>query len=139
VAIVAVLATLTACGPAAKLRRAKRLIAQAEAQGATWSVDTVFAITTVPIKSVEHDTVVYNVPGDTIVIIRDKLRVKLKVMRDSIYVKGECLPDTIKVIVPVQVNKTIECPRGIRWWEAVLGVLLAFVLGYAIRLITSKK
>lgn len=127
------------CGPASKLRRAERLIAKAELQGAKWHIDTVFKIVPVTTKLVERDTVVLNAPGDTIVITKDKLRVKLKVMRDSIYVNGECLPDTIKVIVPVQVTKTIEAPKGITWWEAVLGIILAFVIGYVVRLLTGRK
>lgn len=115
-AYVIIALVIASCGPAAKLRRAERLIKKAEAMGAVWHVDTVFKIVPVTTKLVERDTVLLNVPGDTITITRDKLRVKVKVMRDSIYVKGECLPDTIKVIVPVQVNKTIDAPRGLPWW-----------------------
>ncbi len=119
---------IVSCGPSAKLRRAKRLIAQAEAQGAVWSVDTVFKTVDIPVAKIERDTVVLNTPGDTIVITQDKLRVKIKVIRDSIYVKGECLPDTVRVSVPVTVTKTIEAKRGVPWWVWLL-LAIGFMAG----------
>ena len=91
---------LTSCGPAAKLRRAERLIRKAEAMGAVWHVDTVFTEREIPVPRVHRDTVVVNAPGDTIYITKERLRVKVKVSHDSVYVSGECLPDTIRAAGP---------------------------------------
>lgn len=121
-------AMLASCGPAAKLKRAERLIKKAEAMGAVWHVDTVYADREVPVPRVERDTVVYNVPGDTIIIEKERLRVKLKVSHDSIYVSGECLPDTIKISVPVTVTKTIHAKQGMSWWLWVL-MAIGFIGG----------
>jgi hypothetical protein len=139
VAIGAILIAVVGCGPAAKLRRAQKLIAKAEMLGAKWHTDTVWKDTYHYIPRVERDSVFLNVPGDTVVIEKERLRVKVKVNHDSIYVKGECLPDTVEVKVPVVVNKSIEAPQKITWWEAVLGVLLAFVIGYGVCWITKKR
>jgi len=119
---------LISCGPAYKLRRAERLIKKAEAMGAVWHVDTVYTERDVPVPRVQRDTVVVNAPGDTILITKERLRVKVKVQRDSIYVSGECLPDTIRISVPVTVTRTIEAKRGLPWWFWVL-VGICFIGG----------
>jgi len=123
-----VLLVLISCGPAAKLRRAERLIAKAELQGAHWGSDTVWKSTDVFIPVIHTDTVVLNTPGDTITITRDRLQVKLKIRRDSIYVDGKCLPDTIRIKVPVTVTKTIEARAGMPWWAWVL-IAIGFIVG----------
>lgn len=136
--VVVGLLLMTSCGPAAKLRRAERLIKKAEAMGAVWHVDTVYTEREIPVPRVQRDTVVVNAPGDTIYITKERLRVKVKVQRDSIYVSGECLPDTIKVNVPVTVTKTIEVKRGIPWWVWLLATF-CYIGGTWMGIKLSKK
>jgi hypothetical protein len=125
----AILALLLAsCGPAAKLRRAERLIAKAELQGAHWRSDTVWKTTDHFIPVVKRDTMILNTPGDTITITKERLQVKIRIRRDSIYVAGACLPDTIRIRVPVSVTKTIEAKQGLPWWYWLI-VALCFIGG----------
>lgn len=125
-AILAIL--LASCGPAAKLRRAERLITKAELHGAHWRSDTIWKTTDHFIPVVKRDTVVLNAPGDTITITKERLQVKIRIRRDSIYVAGACLPDTIMIRVPVSITKTIEAKQGIPWWVWLM-VAAGFVLG----------
>ena len=119
---------LISCGPAYKLRRAERLIKKAEDMGAVWHVDTVYTEREVPVPRVQRDTVVVNAPGDTIYITKERLRVKVKVAHDSIYVSGECLPDTIRISVPVAIDNKLEAKPGLPWWFWLL-VAVCFVGG----------
>lgn len=114
------------CGPAGKLRRAQKLIAKAEAQGAVWHSDTVYRTIEIPIPEVKHDTTFISEPGDTIRIEKERLQIKyVKLPGDSVFIQGECLPDTIKIVEPVTVTRTIVAPKakGIKWWWLVIAVV----------------
>jgi hypothetical protein len=98
---------LSACGPAAKLRRAQRLENEAIAAGAKVRVDTVFTDvfhpgekTTVYLPGAERirDTTVY----------QDKIKIQYIHHHDTVKVHVECPPDTIRV--PITVHKSIICP-----------------------------
>lgn len=132
--IIICLLIVQSCGPAAKatrkLRRAERLIIQAEALGATWKQDTVFRLVPVEVKSVKTDTVFSSHPGDTVVVEKERLRVKyVKMPGDSVYIEGECKADTVYKQVPVVVNKSIKCPPD-RWKFPAL--VMSFLLVAAI-------
>jgi len=137
-ALIVIAVMLASCGSAYKLRRAERLIKKAESMGAVWHVDTVFTEREVPVPRVQRDTVLLNAPGDTIYITKERLRVKVKVSHDSVYVSGECLPDTIRISVPVTVKKTITAKTGPPWWFWILfaGV---FVLGIWLGIKAAKR
>lgn len=136
--IIVIAMMLASCGSAYKLRRAERLIKKAEAMGAVWHVDTVFTDWEVPVPAVQRDTVILNAPGDTIFLDKERLRVKVLVRHDSVYVSGECPPDTIKITVPVTVTKTITAKTGPPWWFWVMfaGV---FVLGIWLGIKAAKR
>ena len=137
-------ALLFSCGPQAKLRRAERLIAKAEAQGARWKVDTVFKEITVYTTKIEFDTVLKQVNfHDTITVIKDNVitRFKINTVTKDIYVNTECPPDTIEILVPVTVNKEINAKK--RSWTfyvawALLLMIAAFVAGYIVRAQVKK-
>ena len=121
--LVALLAV--ACGPTAKLRRAEKLIKKAEELGAVWHVDSVQVEIPVPVESVRVDTVERVLPGDSIVLTKDRLKVIVKRLPgDTIRVTGECAADTIKVKVTKTVTKTIEAKGGIKWWWLILAGLV---------------
>lgn len=121
---IALVVLVTSCGPAAKLRRAEKLINKAEELGAKWHVDTVTTMIRVPypevyVKEVHHAAVL-----DTVVIEKDRLKVKVvRLPGDSIFVEGKCAADTIIREVPVTVTKTIEAKGWLRWWMLVIAVL----------------
>jgi hypothetical protein len=126
-----ILLGVIACSPASKLRRAEKLIAKAEQQGAVWSRDTVFVDTPVFIEEVKRDSIFFSLPGDTVRIEKDRLRVTyVRLPGDSVYIEGKCLPDTVKVSYPVTITNTIESESVIKWWW----ILVAFSLGVVIAL-----
>lgn len=125
---------LSSCGPASKLRRAKRLIASAETSGATVVSDTVFKEVPVYVKEMRIDTVVQRVDfRDTITVTKDRVvtRIKIDPVEKTVYVKTVCPPDTIKIKVPVVVNRTISAGyTGWRLtWMTGLGWLIGFIMG----------
>ncbi len=74
--ILVIIILLSGCSRSAfHLRQAKKHILKAELLGAKWEVDTVFKEIAVPVPSVRHDTVFNSLPGDTVVIQKDRLKV----------------------------------------------------------------
>lgn len=131
-----IIATLiSACAPKAtrQLRRAEKLIRKAELNGAEWKTDTVYVTKEVITEKQVLDTIV-QFTTDTIRISKDRVVTKIKVSPKTIFVHSECLPDTIRIEVPIQVNREIEAPscyQFIKWWW----LLIAFgagVLGISI-------
>jgi hypothetical protein len=121
---------LLSCGPASKLRRAERLISKAEEKGATWRVDTVYTQVPVIVSQVKKDTVFESLPGDTVVIEKERLKVKyVKLPGDSVFIEGECKADTVYKEVPVTVTKTIEAKGGIKWYWLVVVAFVALLIG----------
>lgn len=120
---------LASCGPGAKLKRAQKLIAKAEAQGATWKVDTVFKEIPVFITESRVDSIFRTSPGDTVVIENERLKVVyVRLPGDSVFIEGQCKSDTIIQKVPIVVNKTIEAKGGIPWWWLVIVIPSAIVI-----------
>ena len=115
---------LISCGPASKLRRAEKLIKKAELQGATWYVDTVFKEVPVILKEIRVDTLISVRAGDTVVLQKDRLQVKYVRLRgDTVFVDAACLPDTVKIEVPVTVTKVIDAKCNPWWWYLVAGLI----------------
>jgi hypothetical protein len=143
-----------------KLHRAKKLILQAEALGATWSKDTVRVIRTITIPGAQVDTTVQfdntfdlgtptsaNTPSQTFAISsgdQDTVRVDRKGIKiqtivqwktKRIEVHGECPPDTVQLSVPVAVNNTLECPPCVQrytWWKIIGTCLVVLIIGIVI-------
>ena len=116
---------IASCGPASKLRRAEKLIGKAEQQGAVWRVDTVIQKIPVPYPEIQVKEVHHALPGDTVVIEKERLKVKvLRLPGDTIEVEAKCESDTILVEVPTVVTKTIEAKSGIPWWWLVIAGLV---------------
>lgn len=131
---------LAGCGPSAtrKLRRAERLIKKAEESGATWTVDSVMVKVPVFLTETRVDSIIRSLPGDTVILTRDKLRVVyVKLPGDSVYIEGACLADTVFTEVPVTITKVISAPRS-NWWRALLigaaiGAFLVLVVLFVLR------
>jgi hypothetical protein len=135
-AVLLLLLYLTACGPAAKLRRAEKLIAKAEELGAKWRVDSVTVEIPVPVQSVRVDTVERVLPGDSIILEKERLKVVIKRLPgDTIMVWAECRADTIKVRVTKTVTKTISAKGGLKWWWLLVAGAVGVLLASLVRLI----
>lgn len=128
---------VVSCGPAAKLRRAEKLIKKAEEQGAVWHVDTVYQMTPIAIESVRVDSVIVALPGDTVTIEKDRLKIKyVRLPGDSVFIEGECKGDTIYKAVPVTVTKSITAKGWLRWWHLVIAFVVGAIIGkFVIRML----
>lgn len=127
---------LAGCGPQAKLKRAERLIKKAELQGAQWKYDTVYKDTTIFITGTRVDSIFSFRPGDSVVIWKDRLKVIVKrIKADTIRIDAACLPDTVKIQVPVKVEKVIYAPeKGLKTWQWIIIALAAgLIVGIIIK------
>lgn len=99
--------------------------------------DTVPAI----VEYVHADTVFVPVPGDTVTIEKDRLRVRyVKMPGDTVWLEGECLRDTIYVpvkmeadvpgVAPTKIIKETKIPT---WIPLVLMGLVATLVIVVIR------
>lgn len=127
---------LFSCGPQAKLRRAQKLIKKAELLGAQWRVDTVKVNVPVFIDRIALDTLLISGTSDTVVITKDRLRLKyVNLPGDTVWISGECDSLTIIKEVPVTITKVIQAPdKGLKWWHFVLiGFFGAVALYFIVR------
>lgn len=120
---------LISCGPAWHLKKAKE-------KGAEVVTDTVYQDVKVFIPVVETDTVFRSMPGDTVVITKDRLQMKyVQIQGGTVYLQGKCLPDTIKIKVPYAVTTTIKA--GYTGWKlagmVVFGLVVGFLVGFIIK------
>jgi hypothetical protein len=122
---------LMSCGPAAKLRRAERLIAKAEQQGAVWHVDTIKVEIPIPVPQIQTDTIVQVKTGDTVVIEKDRLKVVIRRLPgDTIKVEAECKADTIYRKIPIVVEKKIEAESWLKWWMLIVAAAVGLIIGW---------
>jgi len=111
-----------------KLKRAEKLTEQAIELGAKVQVDTVYKWRTVFIDSVRVDSIFTSIVGDTVYLERERLKVKyVRLKGDSIFIRGECLADTVKIQVPVTVTKEIK--TGLSVLIVVQWSILALIIG----------
>lgn len=129
-------ALLSSCGPAGKLRRAEKLIKKAELQGATWKTDTVYVERTVFVPETRVDSIFTVKPGDSVLIFKDRLEVKIKRLAgDTIFVDAKCDTVTITERIPVVVNREITAKGWLRWWHLVIAFFAGAIIGrFVIRL-----
>lgn len=96
--------------------------------------DTVYQQFFVDVPSVSTDSVFVSVPGDTVRITKDRLRVeyvRIPGKKDSVWIYGHCLPDTLRIEVPTLVTNEIRTGIPVlRVWLICGGlVILALVIG----------
>lgn len=111
-----------------KLKRAEKLIAQAEQLGAVWKIDTVYKKIPVYIDSVRVDSIFTAKPGDTVYLEKERLKIKfIRLAPDSFKIEGKCDTVTVYKNVPYIVNKEIN--TGIRLLTVVQWSILALIVG----------
>ena len=108
-------------------------------KGAVVKADTIYIDREVIVPEIKFDTVLRQVNfSDTIVVEKDKVVTKLKVntITKEIFVETKCPPDTIRIKVPVTIEKTITAKGGIKWWWLVFVFFAGAVVGrFIIRLL----
>ena len=123
------------CGPVAKLKKAERLIMEAEAMGSKWKIDTILVKVPYSVPEIHVKEIHHALPGDTVVVEKERLKIKVvKIPGDSIFVEGECAEDTIYKEVPVTVTKTINAAgRGYSLWQLIILALVCVAAGFGVR------
>lgn len=126
---------LASCSSASKLRRAEKLIKQAEELGARWHIDTIYRTKEVVVPETHFDTVLKQVNfRDTITVEKERVvtRVKVNTITKEIFIETKCPPDTIKIKIPVTVTKTIKA-KGYSLWQLIILALVMLLAGYGVR------
>ena len=95
----------------------------------------VFLIDTLVVsEGIRVDTLAY-FNTDTLTIERERLRVQIKRIHDTIRVTGECLPDTIRIVERVELPPRIKyVEKESKWLRMLLWIALAvavLILGRA--------
>lgn len=127
---------MVSCGPAAKLRRAERLIKKAELLGATWKIDSVQVKVPVFLKEIRVDSIFKDRVGDTVVITKDRLTVKyVRITGDSVFVEGFMPADTVYKTVTKTIQKVIYAPqKGLKLWQWIIIALAGgLIIGILIK------
>jgi len=114
-----------------KLKRANRLIGEAEQLGVKWKSDTIFKTIPVFIESVKYDSIFTSRQGDTVYLEKERLKIKyVRLPGDSVYIEGKCDSVTVIKEVPISVTKEIKTGLGVltvvQW--SVLALLIGAVL-----------
>lgn len=119
---------LGSCSATNLLNRGKKLIARAEAKGATWSTDTVYKDVIVKVPELRVDTLV-NFTYDTITVTKDNIVTKVKIDRQTkkIYISSTRKAKKVIVKTTYTIQKTISA--GYSRLEAFGCVLLGLILG----------
>ena len=132
----------SSCGPSYHLRRAEQHLKKAELKGASVQTDTVYKLDTiyVTVIGVEIDTIFQSIPGDTVEIEKERLRIKyVEMPGDSVYIEGECEADTVIQVrnIPVEVRKEIS--SGYTLWDLVILCVVVAVVSYIVGTFRKKK
>ena len=87
--------------------------------------------TTIIIEEIRAETTFVSLPVDTITIEKERLRIKIKRIHDTLVVDGMCMTDTIRIIEQVELPPVIKYePRPT--WQTILAWLLAGLFAFKI-------
>ena|SRR5690606_35271651 len=133
---------LSSCGTSYHLRRAEQHLKKAELKGANVRTDTVYKLDTIyfPVVGVETDTIFQSIPGDTVEIEKERLRIKyVEMPGDSVYIEGECEADTVIQVrnIPVEVRKEIS--SGLSVWDVVILCIVVAVVAYILGMFRKNR
>ena len=92
---------------------------------------------TVYTNSIRVDTLAHFI-SDTITIEKERLRIQIKRIHDTLRVVGECRADTIEVIREVQLPPTIEYRPSPKWKDSVLFILGIFSFAAVARKVLDR-
>jgi len=105
--------------------------------------DTVITIhDTVRTETIHADTV-FSVVLDTVIMTKDKLTIRYIKVRDSIYLSGECVGDTVYITKQITIPFTI--PK-LTLWQTIKGntniqwiIIAAFIAGFILCVLIMRK
>lgn len=128
--IISLMLTLVAsCAPVKRFNRLIALHPELIRTDTIVRYDTVRVVT----PSVKYDTsFIDRELHDTVYISKDKLKIKLWQVYDTVYVEGECESDTIYAVREVKVP-VIYYKDDFKWWHNIpwwVYVALALAVGY---------
>ena len=87
--------------------------------------------TTIVIEEIRAETTFVSLPMDTITIEKERLRIKIKRIHDTLVVDGMCMTDTIRIVEEVELPPVIKYePRPT--WQTILAWLLAGLFAFKI-------
>jgi hypothetical protein len=87
--------------------------------------------TTIIIEEIRAETTFVSLPMDTITIEKERLRIQIKRIHDTLKVEGVCMTDTIRIIEEVELPPVIKYePRPT--WQTILAWLLAGLFAFKI-------
>lgn len=130
IVVIALCILYTSCTPQKKLQRLL------DKHPELTQKDTLTIRDTITTETISHDTLLnWATLYDTTYIEKDRLRIKVIKVNDSIYIKGECVGDTIYYEKIVSVDKVIYKKdskfKFKNSWIFIL--LLIFVIVYLLR------
>lgn len=126
-----------------KLFKAKRLIAEAVARGATVKSDTIYKHVKFHVPGVAFNTT-FTTPNalDTLYILKDSVRIKLKTTKgnpgkpDTVYLEAKC-PDVSQVKkIPVSIDQEIKA--GHSTFEMIILAIVCLIVGYFSRVVIKS-
>lgn len=120
----------TSCTPQKRLDRLIRKYPELVKIDTAIVHDTVHT-ETIKADTVFKDTTYFRLLRDTITVTNDRLTIRQYHYRDSIFIEGECLGDTIikEIAVPYQTVKAVtehKTPSYIKW--IVIGLIILCIL-----------
>lgn len=91
--------------------------------------DTIRVRDTIVVQQISYDTTIISKPIDTILITKERLRIKITRMYDTLRVEGVCLADTIFYEKKIPYKKIEYKPRAWydRYWWLILLVCGALI------------
>lgn len=130
VAIVLISLVFSSCTPQQKaqrhLRKAQRHITKARIiDPSSVKTDTIFKEIPVAIPVVKVDTL-FKYSTDTLIVEKDRIKIKYFNLNDTVYIEGECKADTIIKKVPVEVKEQVFIRES--FWQTTAGKISIIVL-----------
>lgn len=119
-----ILITLASCGP---IKRHDRIVRKYPFVH-TERIDTIRDTVKITIPKIEVDTQFHmKYLRDTVTIERNRLKIRMFTIHDSIYVDGECDSVTVEKVVERIVPVTVYEERNRKWWWFIIPLILIFV------------
>ena len=94
----------------------------------TERIDTIRDTVKITVPKIEVDTHFHTkYLRDTVTIERERLKIRMFTIHDSIYVDGECDSVTVEKVVERIVPVTVFEERNRKWWWFIIPLILIFV------------
>ena len=133
--LIIVLFGSTSCDPIKRHQRLVERFPYVHTQDTVILIDTM----TVLIPKIEHDTIFnLNELHDTVYIEKDRLKIKMFTIHDSIYVEGECDSIYVEKIIERKVP-IIHYESKPSWWSWLKWILIATFILSVLYLVFNRK